>query len=228
MTRRFISALVLALVTSQAYAQICINETRISSPGADDNVNNFVELAGSGSLSGHYLLSISTEFNPGEITFAFDLGAESIPADGFFLASGDDMFYPGLTDFVTATDFFGSPQAFVLVESFTGAQGDDLDADNDGTFDAAVPWASIVDSVVLGDDDGTPDTTYTFGAPVIETGSTFTPAHIFRSGDCGTDFSVGVFGDQSGDTPGATNIVPEPSAFALLLVGLVGIIRRRR
>ncbi len=46
----------------------------------------------------------------------------------------------------------------MLVEGFTGSTGDDLDTDNDGTFDST-PWTRIVDDVAVFDG-GTTDVTY--------------------------------------------------------------------
>ncbi len=218
MTRRLIATLVIAMLASLTHAQICVNEFRISEPGTD--TMNFVELAGGmagGALDGHTLLSISTEFNPGEITFAIPLDGESFNADGFYVSDQT----------TSGVDYFGSPQAFVLVAGFTGMGGDDLDMDDDGVFDAAAPWSSVVAAVSLVDGDDNADVDYGFGVIVGPDGD-FTPAHGFLTEDCGSTWEIGDFGDFSGDTPGATNVVPEPSAFALLLVGLVGIIRRRR
>jgi hypothetical protein len=42
-------------------------------------------------------------------------------------------------------------ETFLLVEGFTGAEGDDLDTDDDGVLDVQ-PWTRIVDGVALEDD----------------------------------------------------------------------------
>ena len=188
--------------------------------------NNYFELAGPAgeSLDGLTVLSISGEFEPGEITFAIDLSGSSIPADGFFLAGGDDMAWPGV-DLVTGIDYFGSPQSFVLVEGFTGTQGDDIDTDNDGTPETT-PWTSILDSVSLIDGDQDMDFQYG-GGDVVGPNGNFPPAHIFRENDMAGAWMMGEFGDLSFDTPGVSN-VPEPAAASLLLVGLVALIRRRK
>ncbi len=51
----------------------------------------------------------------------------------------------------------------LLVKDFSGALGDDLDTNEDGTFDVT-PWSAIVDAVAV-NDGGTDDLTY--GTPVL-------------------------------------------------------------
>ena len=133
-----VAATLLILIATSVSQAANLNEIRISWPGDDDDVNNYVEIAGTPgeSLDGLTLVSMSSEFEPGEISFAIDLSGQSIPADGFLLASGDDAFYGDATDISTGIDFFGSPQVFALVEGFTAAQDDDLDADNNGELDS--------------------------------------------------------------------------------------------
>ena len=206
-----------------------LNEIRISAPGDDDDVNNFVEIAGMAgeSLDNLTLVSMSIEFEPGEISFAIPLTGETIPADGFLLASGDDMFYGDATDINTGIDYFGSPQIFALLQDFTGAQGDDLDADNDGALDSA-PWAAIIDAVALLDGDGDMDFVYDPEIPTVGPDGNFPPAHAFRATDGDGAWNAGQFSDFSADTPGASNIIPEPSSALLALLGIVGLMARRR
>ena len=70
----------------------------------------------------------------------------------------------------------------LLVEGFTGAAGDDLDANDDGTLDVA-PWSALVDSVAVSDG-GASDRTYsvTVLAPGFG-GSAFTPGGASRIPD---------------------------------------------
>lgn len=202
-----------------------LNEFRISA-GADDDTNNFFELAGTPgeSLDGLTVLSISNEFNPGEISFAFDLSGLSIPADGYFLASTDDIFY-GANELQTGVDFFGSPQTFAIVSGFSGAMGDDTDIDDDGTPETT-PWTSVVDAVALIDGDGNPDFIYAGGVAVGPDGN-FPPAHGYRIPNGNGAWVQGTFGDTSIDTPGVAN-VPEPSAVVLLLSGIALLMFRRK
>lgn len=221
------AVLTFALLSSNLFAA-SLSEVRISWPGDDDDVNNFVEIAGTPgeSLDALTLVSLSTEFEPGEVSFAFPLTGQTIPADGFFLASGDDAFYGGATDLVTEVDFFGSPQIFALLENFTGAQGDDYDTDNDGTLDAA-PWDGIVDAVGLLDGDDNTDHMYDPTLPTVGPDGNFPPAHAYRVTADGP-WEIGLFGDAVNDTPGAMN-VPEPaSALMALIFGMGALAWRRR
>lgn len=205
-----------------------LNEVRISWPGGDDDVNNFVEIAGTPgeSLDGLTLVSMSAEFEPGELSFVIDLAGQTIPDDGFFLASGDDAFYGGQTDLSTGIDYFGSPQVFALVTGFTGAQGDDLDAENDGVLDSE-PFSAIVDAIAFIDGDDNDD--FVYGIATVGPDGDFPPAHAYRGADGDSAWIAGLFGDAVNDTPGVSNI-PEPMAGSLALLSLVGVmsVRRRR
>lgn len=211
-------------VANVANAQ-SINEIRISEPGTD--LNNFFEIAGNAgdSLAGLSLITVGGEFNPGLIEFVYDLGSLAIPSDGFFLAHQTDA----AADLVTGDDFFGSPTNFLLVDGFTGAVSDDIDTDDDGVIDGATPWTSVLDGILLVDDDGV-DFAYG-GSTTVGPAGTFTPAHVFRDADGTGNWQVGVFDDLSSDTPGASNTaaIPEPSS-ALLVLSVSGfaLLRRKR
>ncbi|MEM7799976.1 MAG: ExeM/NucH family extracellular endonuclease [Chloroflexota bacterium] len=179
-----------------------INELRQAGSGISD----FFELQGTPGtdLTGLTLLEISGEFAPGKIDSVTSLDGTSIPADGFFLARGDAS-----ADLNVSLSFFGSPKTYLLVTGFTGADGNDLDTNDDGTLDSS-PWAEIVDAVSLIDGDDTPD--FSYSATVIgpQTGSTdFAPAGIYRCGDAPSgSFSNDnqlIFNDAVNDTPGESN-----------------------
>jgi hypothetical protein len=88
-----------------------------------------------------------------------------IEGDGTVAGVVDGVFPLGLTDgsgFWT-TGFFSNviengSVTLLLVETFTGSQGDDLDSDDDGVLDAT-PWSRIVDDVAV-HDGGASDHTY--------------------------------------------------------------------
>ncbi|MGF1503479.1 MAG: DUF4214 domain-containing protein [Paracoccaceae bacterium] len=190
-----------------------LNELRISNPSPLDDTSNFVELFGTPgeSLDGQTLLVVSSEFEPGQIDFAFDLTGGSFDEDGFFLlanpGSGYD-FDPG--DITASFDFFGSPVTFFLVEGFTGAAGDDLDTDNDGTPDVT-PWTAVLDSVALIDGDDTPDLPYS--ELQIGPDGDFTPAGAKATEDGAGLSEQLAFSDNSGDTPGFTNVIDVSGPF---------------
>lgn len=192
-----------------------INEIRISSGGSSDDTSNFIELFGEPgeALTDQALIVISGEFAPGAIDFAFDISGGTTDADGVFLLGN-----PGAYDFdagdVTADfDFFGSPSTVLLVEGFTGSAGDDLDTDNDGTFDV-MPWTRILDGVSFVDGDGTPD--FSYASSVVGPDGNFAPAGAARSPDGTGDFEQLDFGDQSSDTPGETNVATADFTLELL------------
>lgn len=185
---------------------IAINEFRISSAGDSDDISNFVELFTDpgASLEGKTLLVISGEFAPGQIDFAIDLSDAVADENGFVLIGNDQN--PNLSAgdvAVAGLDFFGSPQSFLIVDGFTGAAGDDLDVDDDGTFDAP-PWDAILDGVSAVDGDANVDVNY--ADAVIPADGNFTAAGAARDVDGTGDFVALPFGDQAGDTPGSTNV----------------------
>lgn len=186
---------------------IAINEFRVSSGGSSDDTSNFVELVTTpgASLAGKTLVVLSGEFAPGRVDFAIDLGGAVADENGFVLIGNDQSPNLGTGDVgVPGLDFFGSPQSFLIVDGFTGAQGDDLDTDNDGVLDVT-PWTAVLDSVAVVDGDDTVDQSYS--NTVIPADGNFTPAGAARD-DNGTGAFVALpFGDTSGDTPGSTNVV---------------------
>jgi len=120
---------------------IAINEFRISSGGSSDDTSNFVELlANPGqSFEGLTLLALSGEFEPGQVDYAISLDGAAADENGYLLIADETNTALGAGDVgVAGLDFFGSPQTFLLVDGFTGSVGDDLDVDNDGTFETSV------------------------------------------------------------------------------------------
>ncbi|UTW56560.1 hypothetical protein [Kordiimonas sp. SCSIO 12610] len=187
---------------------LTFNEFRISSPGAGDNTSNFIELIGEAnqSLDGLTLLVLSGEFSPGTIDFAFDLTGSSTDADGIFVVGNPDSgisFDAG--DLQASFDLFGSPTTFLIVENFTGNVGDDLDTNDDGTFDVT-PFGNIINGLSLVDGDDNPDVNY--GGIIVGPDGPFAPAHGFRIDNGVGEFTIGDFGDQFNDTPGELNREP--------------------
>ncbi len=193
-----------------------INEIRISSSGASDDVSNYVELFGTPgtSLAGLTLVVLSGEFQPGQVDFAFRLDDVTFDENGIALianaaiATAIAQAELEASDLTASFDLFGSPTSFLLVSGFTGAAGDDLDADNDGVLDGTF-FDALVDSVSLTDADATPDTNYS--DTIVGPDGAFAAAHVFRPADGAGSFVIGSFGDLSADTPGTLNaVVPPP------------------
>ncbi len=153
--------------------QPVINEFVFNHTGSD--TNEFVEILGDplADLSNFWILQIEGDSNSttGAIVSATQLGT-----------TNDDGFVT--TGFVNAL-FQNGTSTLLLVEGFTGAVGDDIDAAGDGVIDNA-PWSGIIDSVAV-NDGGAGD--LTFADTVLTAafdGGQFTPGGASRIPD-GTD-----------------------------------------
>lgn len=196
---------------------LAINELRVNKTGAEAD---FIELYGLGgvALNGLTLLSISGEFAPGKIDFAFDLTGGVTDADGFFLLSnGTHTLDSG--DLSVTFDFFGTPQTMLLVKDFTGAVGDDLDTDNDGVLDTT-PWAKLIDGVALVDGDATADLSY--GADIVGPDGSFTAGGAAAIPNGGGAFTQLAFGTDGADTPGRSNNPADAPATAYFIHDIQG------
>ncbi|MCL3882974.1 endonuclease/exonuclease/phosphatase family protein [Marivita sp. GX14005] len=182
---------------------IAINEFRVAQSGPD--TDDFVELlaAPGQSFDGKTLLAISGEFAPGNIDAAISLDGAVADENGFLLIANSEnpALEPGDVG-VPALDFFGSPQTFLLVDGFTALTGEDLDTDDDGSFDST-PWDSILASLSIEDADATPDLSYS--DLVVASSGGFAPAGAARLPDGTGAFTLLDFSDLSADTPGQTN-----------------------
>ena len=150
-----------------------INEFSASTAGTDFE---YIEiLADSGAdLSGYTVLQVEGDSSStalGAVASATPLGTAD--AAGLYLAD------------LAANTLQNGTLTLMLVEGFTGAAGDDLDTDNDGTLDVT-PWTSLADAVAV-DDGGAGDRTY--GVPALGAsydGAAFAPGGASRIPD-GTD-----------------------------------------
>ena len=120
-------------------AEVVINEMQVSTTGTDWE---FFELHGPAGtdLSGLALVGIEsdTDSAAGTIDRVIDLNGQTIPGDGFWLGintTGASTY--GVTGELTIPEnsFENSTATYFLVSGFSGAAGQDLDADDDGVLD---------------------------------------------------------------------------------------------
>ncbi len=190
------------LAAAPALGQPQLSEIRIDQIG-DDN-DEYFELSGTpaSSLDGFTYLVIgdSAAGGSGVIEQVTDLAGQSIPAGGFFVAA-EATFSLATADLTTSLNFENSDNVtHLLVSGFTGADGQDLDTDDDGSLDLT-PWAQVEDCLALLETVGAGEQTYC--ATTLGPDATFVPGHAFL---CPAGWEIGTF-DPPGtdDTPGAAN-----------------------
>ena len=229
--------MVFFLVFSQsAQASLVINEFSASTVGTDFE---FIELFGAPSTNYGAYSILEIEGDVGSAAGVIDevIAVGTTNALGYWLAS------------LSANSLENGTISLLLVLNFTGALNNDLDTNNDGSFDVA-PWDSIVDSIAV-NDGGAVDLTY--GVPVLGVfydGLPFAPGGASRipngiDTDTASDWMrndfdlagipgyVGTLGPgEAFNTPGAVNkphaSVPEPTTMLLFSLGLVGLAGVRR
>ncbi|MCA9285809.1 MAG: CHRD domain-containing protein [Phycisphaerales bacterium] len=187
--------------------EVLINEIRIDQPSTDDD-EYFELVAEPGtSLDGlTYLVIGDGAGGSGTIEAVIDLTGQTVPASGFFVAA-EATFTLGTPDLVTNLNFENSDNVtHLLVSGFTGADGDDLDTDDDCTLDIE-PWDTVLDIVSLVEELRSPPTgTECYYGPPVGPDDTFVPGHIYRCTPDGT-WTIGPFDIAVGDdTPGAANV----------------------
>ena len=112
-------------------------------------------------LSAYRLVEIDGTTDPGKILHVFTLGQYVIPSSQTTNGSGFAW-----TGYLPPSTLEKPTFTILLVSSFTGAVGDDLDAGNDGILDAA-PWGVIADGVAFSDGSAG---ARTYAAPVLGPG----------------------------------------------------------
>ncbi len=216
-TIRNLSLLLILCFGSIASAQV-INEIDADTTGTD--VLEFVELFGAPnmSLTGLSIVGVNGFDDLTYDTFAFDLDGFSLDANGYFVI-GNPTVVPA-PDLVTASAnnaLQNGPDAIVL---FTG---DIANFPNDSTPPTG---AAVIDVIHYGTNDSADA-----GISALYPGAVYVDEGTL--GDKDTD-SIGRFPNGTGDfqtldspTPSDENVVPEPGAFALLLMGGLFLFRRR-
>lgn len=215
----FTGAIGTLLCAATAHAgSVVINEIRIDQTSTDNQ--EYFELKGPAStdLTGLTLIVIGDGTGgSGVIEAVVDLTGILIPADGHLLVA-ESSFNTGLNPFpavtpdvITSLNFENSDNVtFILVSGFTGANGNDLDTDNDGVLDVT-PWSSIVDLIAVIEEANPPASTeFHYGPPSIgpEPGTSFLPGHVYRCETDGT-WTIGHFELEAPgsvvETPGSAN-----------------------
>lgn len=154
-----------AMLVGQSRAAVLLKEILVNPPSTDGN-NEYVEIVStnpSDSLSNVWLLEIEGDSTSGRGTVdnARNLTGLSFGTNGLLvLGEGYSTSNPwGMTNPPTGLANLNRPGAatienggvsMLLVTSFTGSQGTDYDANNDGVFDAT-PWTSVLDSIAWKD-----------------------------------------------------------------------------
>lgn len=229
---------------SHADAAVVLNELRVDQSGSD--TDEFVEFYSDVGMSLNGLSFLILQDN-GSIDGVVDLSGFSIGAnDVFLVAENATLPTSGATADLVATLNLenGENSSYLLVDGFSGAQGDDLDTDDDGVFDVTLPWTSLLDGIALIDDEetiltgGPEDINYgpVLGISVVGPDGPFYPGHVFASVDGGGIDSIGGFDPAAPDaldSPGLLNnitAIPEPSFAVVLGLGccVMGIRRKRR
>lgn len=180
---------------------VFLSEIRADQPGTD--TDEYFEVGGAPgtSLDGITLIVIGDGAGGnGVIEHVTTLTGRVLNAQGAFVAA-EATFTLGTADLVTNLNFEnGGNQTYMLVRGFTGANGQDLDTDDDGTLDA-MPWSEVLDCVALIEFLGA-QPVYC-DARVI--GDGFTPGHVVRTD---TGWISANFTPGPGDTPGTLAFDP--------------------
>ena len=158
-------------------------------PDGSDPVTVSFELSGTpGESFSGYILSIESDEggSAGTVDRAAEVGG-IFNADGLLVVDVPDLENPSFT--------------VALVDSFTGAAGEDLDLDDDGVADNVSSIGVVYDAIGIADT--VADQTFLYGAQLGGTDFAFTgaePELVFRDASTGDLFAVNVVGaDATGE-----------------------------
>lgn len=189
-----------------------INEIQVSTSSTDWE---FIELQGAGGydISNLTLLVIESdadstgESTPGTVDRIITFDSQMIGTDGLFLAMSPAAAtaYGIIGDFSFANNSFeNSSASYLLVEGFSGAEGDDLDTDDDGILDSS-PWLRLHDSITLLDY-SVENSDYVYAGVSVGPDGYYLPSGAYRCPDA-PDGSFTAFLDFTSPdgTPGTYN-----------------------
>ena len=204
-----------------------ISESRIDQPSADND--EYFELSGPAGMSleglSYLVIGDDGSASPGGVIEAVvPLTGSMVAGDGQFLVA-EATYDPArfgsarAADLIADLNFENSDNVtHLLVRGFTGANGQDLDSNDDGVLDTQ-PWDEVVDSVALVEtvDSGDP----VYGSNRVGPDGSFVPGHVFRFNGNTAPFQIGGFDLGTDDSPGVGNppapeapMEPEPGATA--------------
>ena len=204
-----------APLAAQIPTPVAINEVRVDQTGVDND--EYFELFGTPetALDGYTLVVLgdgAAALGSGVIESVTSLSGQTIPADGFFVVaeSGFTLGVADLSAGATGLNFENTDNVtFLLVQGFTGANGSDLDTNDDGVLDVT-PWTAIADSValILAPNPPPAGVEFTYSPNTVGPDGSAVPGHVFR---CDESFEIGAFDPVGGDdTPGAANDCAPP------------------
>lgn len=229
--KRLLGLTAAGLLTAPALAAT-LNEIRIDMPSTD--TNEYVELAGSSgeSLTGLTLVIVGDGTGGSGVVERVLNFAGSVPADGYFLAAGDNDTFGAAADqlFSPAQDYIENSDnlTFYLVTGNTAAVGADLDTNDDGVLDST-PWTSVVDELSAVETPNPPTVAgneWYYSLITVGPDGTFAPGHVYRFPNGSGAWNIGQFDPVGGaDTPGTANL-PEPAGLLLLSLGALALRRR--
>jgi hypothetical protein len=209
MRTNLIAGLLLA-TSSAAFAQE-INEIRVQQTGIDTQIYAEIKGVAGSDLSTYTLLVVGNDdfatppLQNGYIESAVQLSG-LVPATGYFVIA-EPGYSLSTADQLAFLDFQSdNNKTFMVVKDFTGAVGDIVDANSDGTIDTTF-WSSISSSVAFvasATQDGL-FSDYVYSTTTVGPDGGFFPSKAQRCEDSGA-WTIG-FADVSStsDTPGVAN-----------------------
>jgi len=203
--RLFFCALLFALLSTVSFGDVVINEIRIDMPGSDDD--EYFELSGDSgeSLDGlTYIVIGDSGAESGIVEAVIELTGLAISGSGYFVAA-EGTFTLAVANLTTTLNFENSDNvSHILVQGFSGSNGDDLDIDDDGVLDVT-PWVAIIDCVSFIETDPAVAGDPVYCGNQIGPNGSFVPGHLLRCPDSTGDWSIGQFTLGANDSPGTPN-----------------------
>jgi predicted extracellular nuclease len=191
--------------------ELQLSEIRIDQPSTD--LDEYFELVGTpgASLSGvTYLVIGDGSGGSGVVEAVVPLDSLSLPGDGVLVVA-ESTFTLVTADATTDLNFENSDNVtHLLVDGFTGANGADLDSNDDGSLDTT-PWASVIDAVSLVEEPSGGEQYYgsALGFSDVGPDGTFVPGHVYL--DESGVWQIGQFELGVTDTPGVfPNVIDTP------------------